>query len=178
LQQGFSLRNRCLAGFYVTFLHLLALALSGTAVAQPAGLPETVSWTVSVESGDAAKQGSKLALALHGTVVEGWHVYSLKQLPLGPNPIHVALDSNEIAVADGAPAESKPIKARDAAFGFETQYYDRAFTVTVPVRLSKGAVAGQHAIPVSVRFQTCNGQVCQPPKTVHLSAPVTVKTDG
>lgn len=150
------------------------LAISG-AMAQPSGLPDTVAWTVSQ---DTAKPGDKITLALHGTVLDGWHVYSLKQLPLGPNPFHVALEGGDIAVTDGAPAESKAIRAKDAAFGFETQYYEKAFTVTLPVRLSKGAAAGQHAIPVSVRFQTCNGQICQPPKTVHLSAPVTVKVDG
>lgn len=149
-----------------------------SALAQADGIPETVSWTVSVPSGEAAKQGGKLAIQLHGNAREGWHVYSLKQLPLGPNPFFAAVDGGEIAVADGAPFESKAIKAKDAAFGFETQYYEKAFTVTLPVRLNKSAPAGQQAIPVKVRFQTCNGTVCQPPKTVRLSAPITVKADG
>jgi len=178
LRQGYSLRTLCLAGLHLTFLFLLTLAFSRAAGAQPVGPPETVSWTASVQSGDTAKPGGKVTLALHGTVLDGWHVYSLKQLPLGPNPFFVALDGGDIAVADGAPAESKAIKAKDAAFGFETQYYERAFTVTLPVRLSKSAAAGQQAIPVRVRFQTCNGTVCQPPKTVRLSAQVTVKADG
>jgi hypothetical protein len=28
---------------------------------------------------------------------------------------------------------------------------------------------------VSVRFQTCNGRICQPPRTVHLSATVNLQ---
>ena len=38
--------------------------------------------------------------------------------------------------------------------------------------------AGPQQIPISVRFQTCNGHICQPPKTVKLSVPVTVRANG
>ena len=44
-----------------------------------------------------------------------------------------------------------------------------------PVRIAPKAAAGRQLIPVSVRFQTCNGQICHPPKTVRLSIPVTVR---
>lgn len=160
---------------FLLSLSLLAmLAPAGIAIAQPDTIPaETVVWTVAPAE---AKAGGKLALTLKGEVVEGWHVYSLRQLPLGPNPLRVTVDTRDVASLEGAPSESKPVKAKDAAFGFETQYYDKAFTVTLPVRLAKGAAAGQQTIPVSVRFQTCNGRICQPPKTVHLSVPVTVKS--
>ena len=145
----------------------------GAAAAQGDNVPaETVSWTAAPVE---AKAGGKLALTLNGAVVEGWHIYSLQQLPLGPNPLRVTVDSKDVALADGPPSESKAVKAKDAAFGFETQYFDKAFTVTLPVRLAKTVPPGQQAIAVSVRFQTCNGRVCQPPKTVHLSIPVTVK---
>lgn len=155
------------------FLPALLSFVPGPAMAQTDNIPaETVSWTAAPAE---AKAGGKLALTLNGTVAEGWHIYSLQQLPLGPNPLRVTVDSKDVASLDGAPSESKAIKARDAAFGFETQYFDKAFTVTVPVRLVKSASPGQQTIPVSVRFQTCNGRVCQPPKTVHLSVPVTVK---
>ena len=53
----------------------------------------------------------------------------------------------------------------------DTHFYSNAFTLTLPVKLKSKPGAGQ-AVPVSVRFQTCNGRICQPPKTVHLSAAV------
>ena len=133
---------------------------------------ETVSWTATPAE---AKAGGKLVLTLNGSVTQGWHIYSLQQLPLGPNPLRVTVDSKDLASVDGTPSESKAIKARDAAFGFETQYFDKAFTVSLPVRLAKSVSPGEQIIAVSVRFQTCNGRVCQPPKSVHLSVPVTVK---
>lgn len=160
------------AALDILLLAFLTL-VPGAAVAQAENIPaETVSWTAAPAE---AKAGAKLALTLNGTVVDGWHIYSLQQLPLGPNPLRVGVDSKDVASVEGAPSESKAIKAKDAAFGFETQYFDKAFTVTLPVRLAKTVAQGQQVIPVTVRFQTCNGRICQPPKAVHLSVPVTVK---
>jgi thiol:disulfide interchange protein DsbD len=130
-------------------------------------LPETVTWSVAPA---AAKPGESLKLTVNGAVLEGWHVYSLKQAPEGPTPLLARVEDNAAAAADGAVSESKPVKLRDPAFGLDTQFYERAFTLTVPVRLKRGLKPGAQAIPVSVRFQTCNGRICQPPKTVHLNA--------
>ncbi len=159
---------------------LVGLSLPGAALAQAsndAARGDTVSWTVSAPA-DAVRPGGRLTLTLHGTVLDGWHVYALKQAPLGPTPLRVALDTNDVATADGATAGSPPIKIHDPAFDLETQFYAKPFTVTVPVRLGKHLAAGQQQIPVSVQFQTCNGRVCQPPKTVHLSAAINLPTGG
>lgn len=152
------------------------LSLSSAALAQASdnGLPDTVSWSVAPHE---AKAGGKLALTLRGTVQDGWHVYSLKQAPDGPTPLLVSLGANNAIAADGAATESKPVKQHDPAFGLDTQFYEHAFTLTVPVRF-KPQAAGQQVVPVNVRFQTCNGRICQPPKTVHLSAPVNVQAGG
>jgi len=85
------------------------------------------------------------------------------------------VDANDVATADGPPAGSPATKVHDPAFNLDTQFYSRDFTLTVPVRLGSHPIIGQQAIPVSVRFQTCNGRVCQPPKAVHLSAPIGVQ---
>ena len=145
------------------------IGFSGTqkAVAQPSdsARAETVSWsapTIIPAKGDKAK------LTLNGTVLAGWHVYSLKQALEGPTPLVVTLDANEIAAADGTVTETKPTTFKDPAFGVDTHFYSNAFTLTLPVKLKSKIAAGQ--VPVSVRFQTCNGRICQPPKTVHLSA--------
>lgn len=148
-------------------LIVLGLSLHGAAFAQPsAAQGDTVTWTV--QSSEVAKNG-KATLTLNGSVREGWHVYSLKQLPEGPTPLLVTLDANTIAKADGAAAGSQPTKIHDPAFGLDTQFYEGAFTLKVPVKLGSRSDSPR-AIPLSVRFQTCNGRVCQPPKTVHLSA--------
>jgi hypothetical protein len=154
---------------------LLGLSLQGVALAQPsAAQGETVAWTV--QASDVAK--GKATLTLNGAVREGWHVYSLKQLPEGPTPLLVTVDQNDVAKAGGTVAGSAPTKIHDPAFGLDTQFYESAFSLTVPVRLGGHASAGPQSIPLSVRFQTCNGRVCQPPKTVHLSASINLPAGG
>lgn len=150
------------------------LSSGGLALAQDAPRPQTVTWSVAAPAGPA-KAGGKLALVVQGDVLDGWHVYSLKQAPDGPTPLLVGLAANKVAKAGGAVTESKPDKLHDAAFGFDTQFFARSFTVTVPVRLNANLKAGPQAIPLNVRFQTCNGGTCQPPKTVHLSANIDVQ---
>ncbi len=163
---------------FLAWIAFVGLALNGATMAQISPQPdgaargETVSWTVSASPEDSIKAGSRLTLTLRGTVQDGWHLYSLKQAPDGPTPLLISLGANSVASAGGAVTGTPPIRRRDPAFGLDTQYYEQAFTLTVPVRLKPNLKPGQQAIPLNVRFQTCNGTVCQPPKTVHLSASV------
>lgn len=152
---------------------ILALSLAGPALAQE-GARETVSWSVAAPAEDI-RPGARVTLTVKGAVLDGWHVYSLKQAPQGPTPLVLGLAANGVAKADGAAGESTPIKIHDAAFGLDTRYFSHDFTLTLPVRLKSGLKAGAQTIPLNVRFQTCNGGICQPPKTVHLSATVNVQ---
>jgi len=164
------------------FMSAILPAITGMLLLQQAALAQapsndpipaaTVSWTVPVQT---VKKAGQATLTLHGQVVPGWHVYGLKQLPDGPTPLLVTVADNAVAKADGAPTGSAPTKFHDPDFGLETQFYASDFTLTVPVRLKPGAGAGPRQIPVDVRFQTCNGRICQPPKTVRLLAPVTLQ---
>lgn len=150
---------------------LLDFAMHGAAQAQTPG--QTVTWTVSTT--ENAKPGARITLKLQGSVADGWHVYALDQLPDGPTPMRVTLDPSEIATLDGAAVGTPSIRQFDKSFKLDTQYYDKPFAITVPVRLAAKLPAGAQSIPVGVRFQTCNGQTCQPPKTLHLSALIDVK---
>ena len=157
---------------------LLGLALHGATYAQSAARAgDTVSWTLSAPVSNV-RQGAHLQLALKGEVLEGWHVYSSEQLPTGPIPLLVKLDPGEVAASDGAITATPPEKSHDTSFNLDTQYYSKSFTVTVPVRIGAQAPTGAQQIPVSVRFQTCNGRICKPPKTVSLTATVNVGAAG
>jgi DsbC/DsbD-like thiol-disulfide interchange protein len=160
---------------------LLGLALNGAALIDSAmaqGAVDTVSWTLSAPATANLKPGGRVDLTLRGEVVDGWHVYALEQPSGGPIPLRVTLDQSDIAAADGAPAADPPEKVFDTSFRFETLYYSKPFTLTVPVRLGADVAPGPQQIPVSVRFQTCNGKICHPPKTIRLSAPVNVRKAG
>ncbi len=165
---------RAWRSLFIAWLTFVGLALNGATMAQ-APQAETVTWSVAPASDNALRADSRLALTVHGAVREGWHVYSLKQAADGPTPLLVSLGTNSVARADGRVTESQPNKVQDAAFGFVTQFFDKDFTLTAPVRLKPGLKPGAQTIPVNVRFQTCNGATCQPPKTVHLSAAITIQ---
>jgi DsbC/DsbD-like thiol-disulfide interchange protein len=152
------------------------LGLAAPALAQTAdpAAAQTVNWTVTADPADAVKQGGRVTLTLHGEVADGWHVYSLKQLPNGPTPLRVTLDQNAIATASGAPVGSSATKIHDQGFNLDTQFYSHAFTVSLPLQVGAQSASGPQQIPLSVRFQTCNDRVCQPPKTVHLTAAVSI----
>jgi DsbC/DsbD-like thiol-disulfide interchange protein len=158
------------AGQMLSGLALLALLSQGALAQSDEAQAETVTWTASVRP--AATPASPLALTLHAQVRDGWHVYALKQLPGGPTPLRVTLDPNSVATAAGDPVGTPPTKVHDRGFDLETQFYSHAFSVTVPLRI--GAASSGAQLPVSVRFQTCNDRICQPPKTVHLSAPISL----
>ena len=151
---------------FLSSLVLLALASANAWAGDPARA-ETVTWAASVKP--EAKSGN-LTLTLHADVQKGWHVYALKQLPGGPTPLLVKVDPNDVASAGGEATGSTPTKIHDPDFNLDTEFYARAFSVSLPLRLAAHAPKGQREIPVSVRFQTCNGQICQPPKLVHLAA--------
>lgn len=159
---------------------LLLLAAAAPALAQVPvlgatdGTGEVVSWKTSLRPADGGPQGRRFTLLVSGTLRDGWHVYSLKQLPLGPTPLRVALDANPGAAADGAVVESPPTTIHDPRFGLDTHFYSHTFVLQLPVRLTaqSGAPGRQLLIPVSVRFQACSSEICEPPRTIHLSVPV------
>jgi thiol:disulfide interchange protein DsbD len=157
---------------------LAAAAIHGAALAQPSlGPSDAVSWSASAPA-KAVKPGSRVKVTLRGAVKDGWHVYGLQQLPEGPTPLRVSLDASDVAAADGAPTGSPVTKLQDPSFNLETQFYGQDFTVTVPVRIGSHPASGSPAIPLNIRFQTCNGRICQPPKTVRLSVPVSIRANG
>jgi thiol:disulfide interchange protein DsbD len=157
-------------------LALLGLAAPSAALAQfPGAIGDTVTWSLSPPSPDAVKAGGRATLQLRGAVKPGWHVYGLKQSPEGPTPLEISVENPAIASAAGTPTGTVPIKKHDPSFDLETQYYERDFTLSVPVKIAAKAAAGRQVIPVSVHYQTCDGRICQPPKIVRLSAALNVQ---
>ena len=135
---------------------------------------ETVRWTATVLPTTSAQTSLdvRATVALSAEVQDGWHVYALTQPPGGPTPLRLTLDDNAFARVVGAPSGTTPEKKYDPSFDLQTQYYVHSFTLYLPVRVNRSSAAGGRRIPVSVRFQTCNGRECEPPRTVHLSVPI------
>jgi hypothetical protein len=168
------MRMRCSWAVRRAVAALMALFGVGLCGNSPAQVPyQTVQWSATLVTRNAVlKRGDTATVKLSAEVLEGWHVYAAEQLPDGPTPLRVSLDNNAVAQVSGALSGTAPESQYDSSFGFVTRFYAHSFTLYLPVRLQAHSVAGSQSIPLSVRFQTCNGQVCQPPTTVRLSAQI------
>jgi len=154
---------------------VMGLCLSGMGVAQAP--IQSVQWSASFSPEAPVKKGSSITIEVAARIEEGWHVYGLVQATDGPTPLRVSLDENATAESAGAVSGSDPVKKQDPSFNVETQFYEKAFSLHIPARIKRQAGAGKQSIPVSVRFQSCNDRICLPPRTVHLSVPVDVRTN-
>ncbi len=154
------------------FVFVLGALICGTGRTQSP--TQTVRWTAGLASSAAVKPGARATVAIAAEVQPGWHVYALVQRPGGPTALRVKLDENPIARAADAPTGSAAQRRYDPSFNLETQFYAGSFTLRLPLHLNAGVGAGRYQLPVSVRFQTCNGRECEPPTTIHLAVPIEV----
>jgi DsbC/DsbD-like thiol-disulfide interchange protein len=157
------LRIRCL----VVVLLSCAIGSSAQAPEQP------VRWKASANPSASIKPGSNVNLDLSAEVQEGWHVYALTQSAGGPTPLQISLDPNDVAEIIGEPSGTAPVKKHDPSFDLDTEFYSQSFVLQVPLQIRR-AVTGNRQVSLRVRFQACNGQICLPPKVVHLSVPIKI----
>jgi hypothetical protein len=147
----------------------LAMATAAGGQAVPGGNP-VVAWTVGTPAQADAR--GRAVLQVKGTIQPGWHVYALKQTRQGPLPLKAAVEAGPAIVADGVARSSAPVAAFDPAFGFTTPFHVDTLDLALPVRVLAAAGPGRHAVTLAVRYQSCNGSICQPPRTVRLEAAV------
>ncbi len=143
---------------------MIALALLLLAPAPKA----PVAWQVAPHK--TATPGSTVNLTLQGRLDPGWHLYALEEAADGPIPTTIAL-------AEGDPAEllqvteAKPRTARDPAFNAPTRFFDSTAAFHLRLALAKAAAPGG-AVHILVRYQSCNGEVCLPPRTDSVEVPL------
>lgn len=150
---------------YISLLIAIA-AFSVVCVGQnPVSLSMTVSPT-SVPSG--GKGTARITAGIEG----GWYMYSISQGAGGPIPTRIALGDGPFKM--GGVSGPKPKVKMDANFGINTESYSGSAVFTVPFTVVDGTPEGPQTLNASVRYQVCNDTVCLPPKTVRLTAAITV----
>jgi thiol:disulfide interchange protein DsbD len=77
-------------------------------------------------------------------------------------------------VTAGAPAYPKAIQAKLSFSETPLAVYQGDFTISVPLSAAATAAPGAHALHGTLRFQSCNDQVCLPPATIPVTLPVVV----
>src|SRR6188768_3846233 len=120
-------RRFTLAGFVLA----IACAAGGVVVAQE----NPVSWSAAAAA-KGLRPGATFDVTITGVALEEWHVYSVTQGPGGPVPTTVTVGPRAIFTRDGAIRGPEPVTAFDRNFDINTETYDTAFTLTVPVRIA------------------------------------------
>ena len=155
----------------VMFLLLFLLTVVSTEPQRPSDIVQwsAVPVAASVASGGTAK------IVLRAQIQRGWKLYGLIQPDGGPQKL-------SIAVAKGAPftvtekqiVAPAPKKMKDANFGTDSMYYEKAVEFTVPVTIAKSA-SGEVEIPLEVTFQACGAELCLRPFTQKVPVAVTIQ---
>jgi len=121
----------------------------------------------------SAKAGAKIALTISGQIDPGWHLYAMEEPDGGPIATVVGLtegDPADLLSVD----ESKPILIDDPLFHLRTGFFRSAVDFTLHLRVDPSAKPGPNPLHVLIRFQSCNDQVCLPPRTDTLEVPLNV----
>ena len=150
---------------------LFAAAIAACLAAAPA---DPVAWKLQDLSAAPIKAGARLNLKLLATVQQGWHLYSLKPMAEGPIPTRIWIAEGQPFSLAGAVQSPEPQVVQDATFGVEVEVFEGDLQFTLPVRVAIGTPVGAQKVVVSASYQSCNDQICLPPKTVKVELPVTI----
>jgi thiol:disulfide interchange protein DsbD len=134
--------------------------LSGRTADVPAGAPQHVTWSTSLDPVTVAPGGTTL-LRIAATIEPGWHLYAASS-PAGI-PASFALGLNS-AVASTRLYQSPPRRAFDPNFNSQTDTYEGSATFALAIQVKRDAPAGPVALQIGVRFQVCNDTTCIPGK--------------
>jgi thiol:disulfide interchange protein len=130
-----------------------------------------VHWSMAVEPSTAAP-GSHVLARMTAKIDEGWHLYALS----APPPII----ATRITIVDNPSIASykiytpKPRTAFDQNFGFNLDTFEKEAVFLVDIELARNAPAGPLEVAGKARYQTCDNKSCLPPRSVPVSAMLTV----
>lgn len=134
-----------------------------------------VKWSLKLEpAAKSYKKGEPFTAQVTAQIEEGWHLYSLEEIPNGPRPTKITLAEDQLFTLAGDIEQPVPIIKFDENFGVETQFYEEAATFAVPLKVSATAKSGATTLVIQTRYQTCNDRLCLPPKTVKLEAQIEI----
>jgi DsbC/DsbD-like thiol-disulfide interchange protein len=134
---------------------------------------EPVKWSIKAGLPEKPlKPGQTLSLHLTAKIEEGWHLYSTEPIEGGPIPTRIVMPPDQPFEQAGTIESSEPKTAMDPSFNLMTEYYEEEASFTIPVKVAANATAGKSEVKVNVSFQTCNDQICLPPKTIKLAVAI------
>jgi thiol:disulfide interchange protein DsbD len=164
------------AGLLLLLLAASALALPAQDGSRPIKPSEAVHTQVYV-SLDPVPRGRAFEVAAAIEVAHGYHVQANKVLQDYLIPLTLTPD----VPAGIRVASTEYPKAQMVKFPFATQpmaVYEGKFVVRMKLEADPGAPTGATKIPMTLRFQACNDQLCLPPTKLPLTAEFEVAPAG
>jgi DsbC/DsbD-like thiol-disulfide interchange protein len=148
---------------------------SAAAVASDEVATSEVRWHAAAAIADTTPApGAALTVQIDADISPGWHVYAFHQTAGGPTALSIALADNSTAAAAGAVTGPAPSKQHDQSFDLDTETYSGTVELLLPLKINSDLPAGQHQVPVKIRFQSCSDRECRPPRTVQLDVDLNV----
>lgn len=169
---NWSLRRALTGALTVTLLCLI----SGSVSRVQAQIPkEPIKWSIKLTSPDKPlKIGDEFTVQLKATVEPGWHLYGIQQEEGGPTPTRISLAPDQPFEQVGGIDFSEPAIALDPNFDRLVQCYEGEATFTITLKATVAAPPGKIDVKVNASFQTCNDELCLPPKTQKLTATINI----
>ena len=144
---------------------VLVLMASALVLAAP---PDPVAWKLEGVPAKAVKAGARLSIKLAAQIEDGWHLYSMKEVPDGPIPTRIWLAEGQALQLAGQVKAPPPEVIQDPSFNMEVEEYEHGAEFILPLR----ATGAAEKIAVNVSYQSCNNRLCLPPKTVRVEATI------
>jgi thiol:disulfide interchange protein len=104
---------------------------------------------------------------------EGWHVYSVTQAP-PPVASRISLPAGQPYTLAATIETPAPHVAFDQNFGINVESYSETGLFTLPIKVAADAAPGKKPLKIEAYYQSCNDQMCLPPKKVTVEVPLEI----
>lgn len=134
------------------------IAVAAVGLALTAGYsPDPVRWSGALVRHEA---DGTLVYSVRAVIEKGWYVYSMEQPADGPAPLRFRTPANSGATVSNVAAPA-PRVSYDRGFKARVGKYYGTQSFSVSVRPGKSTAT----VPLEVRYQACNDNICLPPRT-------------
>ncbi len=154
------------------FLVALVVACLAAGVIPASAQSDPIKWSAATKS-TSVRPGSAFEVQVTAQIAEGWHLYSLTQPP-PPIATRISVPAGQPFALAGTVEGPPPHAAFDQSFGVETEFYEDSATFVVPLKAAADGSGGKKKIRIDAYFQTCNDQLCLPPKTVLVEVAIDI----
>jgi DsbC/DsbD-like thiol-disulfide interchange protein len=142
---------------------MLALGLALFTQVQP--MPDPVRWSLALSAQRPVARASTVAVKLKAEIRSGWHLYSIGQPPGGPIATEISLPVGQPFTFAKPITAQKPHVIFDPGFGMPVQLYTDTAEFVLPIKVAATAPSGAQTLTVEARYQSCNDNLCLPPRT-------------